>query len=304
MGGRRGTQRWLIGLSVLAALALLASCRSSESTSPADSPGSSGVEAQFDAERAYALVRLQVAAGQRPAGSPQLRKLADELVNLVPEGRFEPIPGEPGLRNVVGAIPGKQPAILIGAHYDTLAKPKGFVGANNGAAGPAVVIEAARALESAQLPPGREIRFVLFDGEEPAGALPDTAAEFYRRGLRGSRAYVQAHPDQTEAMILLDYVGHKGIELNREESSTPWLWRRLEEAARKVGASHVFGDEVSAAILDDHTPFRRAGVPAIDLIDWRYPGQTLADGLDRISAQSLGAVGDTVVQLATELRAE
>jgi glutaminyl-peptide cyclotransferase len=301
MGSRRGTREWLI---VLAALALLAGCGSSESSPPSDTTGAPADAAQFDAKRAFSLVRLQVAAGQRPAGSPQLRKLANELVNLLPDGQFESVPGQPGLRNLVGAIPGEQPAILIGAHYDTLSKPKGFVGANNGAAGSAVVIEAARALESEDLPAGREIRFVLFDGEEPAGALPETAAEFYRQGLRGSRAYVEAHPDQTEAMVLLDYVGHKGLELNREEGSTAWLWRRLEEAARKVGASYVFGDEVTAAILDDHTPFRRAGVPAIDLIDWRYPGQTLADGLDKISVRSLGAVGDTVVQLATELRAE
>jgi hypothetical protein len=105
-------------------------------------------------------------------------------------------------------------------------------------------------------------------------------------------------------MILLDYVGHKGLILNREESSTPWLWQRLVDAAGKVGASRYFEEEVSAAILDDHTPFLRAGVPAIDLIDWRYPGQSLADGLDRISVASLGAVGDTVVQLAAELQAE
>jgi glutaminyl-peptide cyclotransferase len=299
-GGRRNRQRWLIGLLLLAALSLLAGCGSSSSSeTTAAEPRST-----FDEQAAYELVEQQVEAGQRPAGSPQLRKLADELVKLLPRGEFEPLPGEPGLRNIVGSIPGAKPAIVVGAHYDTLSTPKGFVGANNGAAGTAVVIEVARALESAASAEGREIRFVLFDGEEPEGALPESAAEFYRQGLRGSRAYADAHPDETEAMILLDYVGHKGLKLTREESSTPWLWRRLVEASEKVGAGRYFSNETSAAILDDHTPFLRAGVPAIDLIDWRYPGQTLADGLDKISVESLGAVGDTVVQLATELRAE
>jgi glutaminyl-peptide cyclotransferase len=302
MGERGGIlRRWLVALSLLATLALLAGCggSSSSETTQAEAQASA-----FDEQAAFDLVRQQVEAGQRPAGSPQLRKLADELVKLMPRGEFEPLPGEPGLRNIVGSIPGEKPAIVIGAHYDTLAKPKGFVGANNGAAGSAVVIEAARALEAEAAAGGREIRFVLFDGEEPAGALPETAAEFYRQGLRGSRAYVAAHPDETEAMILLDYVGGKGLKLSREESSTPALWKQLVGAAGKVGASKYFDEEVVAGILDDHTPFLRSGVPAIDLIDWRYPGHSLADDLDKISPQSLGAVGDTVVQLATELRAE
>jgi len=300
MGQRGGVlRRWLVALSLLATLGLIAGCGDSSSSDTAEAEP----KASFDEQAAYELVRQQVEAGQRPAGSPQLRRLADELVKLMPEGRFEPIPGEPGLRNVVGSVPGEKPAIVIGAHYDTLAEPKGFVGANNGAAGSAIVIEAARALAAAPAG-GREIRFVLFDGEEPAGALPESAAEFYRRALRGSRAYVAAHPGETEAMVLLDYVGHKGLHLSREESSNPALWKQLVGAAGKVGASRYFDEEASAAILDDHTPFLRSGVPAIDLIDWRYPGHSLADDLDKISPQSLEAVGETVVQLATELRAE
>jgi glutaminyl-peptide cyclotransferase len=300
MWGETRFRRPRLTALLLAALSLLAGCGDSSSSegTAAESPPA------FDERAAYGLVRTQVEAGQRPAGSPQLRKLADELVKLLPRGEFEPLPGEPGLRNVVGSIPGEKPAIVIGAHYDTLAKPKGFVGANNGAAGTAVVIEAARALDSTVAPEGREIRFVLFDGEEPVGGIPDTAAEFYRQGLRGSRAYVAAHPDEAEAMILLDYVGHKGLKLTREENSTRWLWRRLVEASEKVGTERYFSNETSAAVLDDHVPFLRDGAPAIDLIDWRYSGQTLADRLDKISIESLGAVGDTVVQLAGELRAE
>lgn len=303
-GGTGARWLWLLAVPLLLGLFLLSGCGGSSASDGTTSGSGEAAARGFDAQRAYDLVRQQVEVGQRPAGSPQLRKLADELEKLLPEGRFEPIPGEPGLRNVIGSIPGEKPAIVIGAHYDTLVKPKGFVGANNGAAGTAVVVEASRALAAAPSGDGREIRFVLFDGEEPAGALPDTAEEFYRQGLRGSRAYVAAHPDETEAMILLDYVGHEGLKLNREESSTPWLWQRLVEAAGEVGASRYFAEEVSPAILDDHAPFLRAGVPAIDLIDWRYPGHSLADGLDKISVASLGAVGDTVVQLATELRAE
>ena len=257
----------------------------------------------FDAQRSWDLVRLQVAAGQRPAGSPQLRKLAEKLVKMLPDGRFEPIPGDPGLRNIVGRLPGTKPAIVIGAHYDTLTKPKGFVGANNGAAGSAIVIEVARALEAAAPAPGREIQFVLFDGEEPPAGLPGGGTEFYSEGLRGSRAYVEAHAGDSAAMILLDYVGHRGLLLPREGSSTTSLWEQLLGAARSAGASRFFSAEAGPVIIDDHTPFLRAGVPAVDLIDWRYPGHSRADGLEKISLASLDGVGETVARLALELRA-
>ena len=263
---------------------------------------------RFDSDAAWRLVERQVEVGQRPAGSPQLRKLAEELRPLLPEGRFEPVRGEPGLRNVVGTLPGRRPGIVVGAHYDTLVKPKGFVGANNGAAGTAVVIEAARAVAAAERkladPEGgaREVRFVLFDGEEPAAGLPEESADFYHSGLRGSRAYVAGHPDRTAAMVLLDYVGNKGLKLPREGSSHIELWSRLRAAARRVGAQHVFPPYSADTITDDHTPFLRAGIPAVDLIDWSYPGHDLSDGLDKLSRRSIDAVGESVVELVLRLR--
>src|SRR4051812_8041606 len=212
-----------------------------------------------DSDAAWQLVKRQVDVGQRPAGSPQLRRLAVRLRDELPGGRFERIPGEPRLRNVVGTLPGRRPGIVVGAHYDTLVKPKGFVGANNGAAGTAVVVGVANALARADLARGgREVRFVLFDGEEPAAGLPEESTDFYDTGLRGSRAYVKAHPDDTAAMVLLDYVGNKGLRLPREGTSSIGLWSRLRAAAEHVGARSYFPDSSSDEIVDDHTPFLRA----------------------------------------------
>ena len=221
---------------------------------------------------------------------------------MLPDGHLEPIPGERGLRNVVGTMPGRKPGIVIGAHYDTLVKPKGFVGANNGAAGTAVVVGVARALSRLDLARGgRQVTFVLFDGEEPAAGLPEESRDFYHSGLRGSRAYVKAHPHETGAMVLLDYVGNKGLRLPREGSSSIELWNRLRSAARHVGAQRVFPDSSSEDIVDDHSPFLEAGVPAVDLIDWRYHGHSLSDGLDKLSPASLDAVGETVTELTARL---
>ena len=287
-------------LGAATALLLLAGCGGGAASSTAGkSPN------RFDAARAWQLVERQVAVGQRPAGSRRLRRLATELRPLLPSGRFEAIPGEPALRNVVGALPGVRPAIVLGAHYDTLASPPGFVGANNGAAGTAVVIEASRALR--HMPAGlgaREVRFVLFDGEEPPGRLPEEGPNFYAEGLRGSRAYAAAHPGQTEAMILLDYVGNRGLLLPREASSSESLWSRLLIAAETAGAARFFSAQTGPEIVDDHTPFLRQGVPAVDLIDWRYPGHSRADRLGRLSRRSLDGVGETVVRLVGELREE
>ena len=259
--------------------------------------------ASFDTAAAWHLIQLQLNYGQRPAGSPQLRALAERLRPLLPRGRFEPVPGQPGLRNIVGTLPGRRPGIVLGAHYDTLAAPPGAVGANNGAAGTAIVIEVARALARVKRAAGdREVRFVLFDGEEPPDATPEQTPDFYDTALRGSRAYVAAHPGRTVAMILLDWVAGKRLRIPREGSSTPALWARLRRAARSAGALHFFPAGTGPAYLDDHSPFLRAGVPAIDLIDPSYPGHDTGDTIDKLARQSVTGVGRTIVALATSLR--
>jgi hypothetical protein len=257
---------------------------------------------RFDAGHAWKLVELQLAHGQRPAGSAQLRRLAVQLRHRLPGGHFEPIPGEPGLRNVVGTIAGKRPGLVIGAHYDTLVKPVGFMGANNGAAGSAIVVELGRALARLKRPAdAREIRLVLFDGEEPAAGLPEESSDFYNEGLRGSRAYVRAHKDRTDAMVLLDYVGNKNLRLPREGSSTKELWDDVRAAARTVGVARTFPEDTQTTLLDDHTPFLREGIPAVDLIDWSYPGHDASDTIDKLSRGSLDAVGETMVELVRRI---
>jgi glutaminyl-peptide cyclotransferase len=254
---------------------------------------------QFDAPRAFALIRRELSYGQRPAGSPQLRRLAEVLRRALPNGHFEPVPGHPGLRNVVGSLDGREPAIVVGAHYDSEYHPKGFVGANDSAAGTAAVVELARDLRSTS---GREVRFVLFDGEEEGPGCPNS--RFVTCALRGSRAYVAAHPREVGQMVLLDYIANQGVRLPREGSSTPALWARVRAAATEVGVGAVFPPTGQVTIYDDHTPFLRAGIPAVDLIDFSYRyADGLQDTIDKLSVESLDAVGETVFALVSELRA-
>jgi hypothetical protein len=249
---------------------------------------------RFDAGRAMRLVRMQLAVGQRPGGSPQLRRLAVRLKALLPAGRFEDVPGHPGLRNIVGELPGRGAPVVLAAHYDTETNPKGFVGANDSAGGTAAVLEAARALRQARRPASAPpIRFVLFDGEEEAAPTQD----FYRDALRGSKAYAAAHAKELRALLLLDYIANAGLSLPRESSSTAMLWERVRAAARRVGVGRVFPATFNTAIVDDHTPFLRAGTPAVDFIDWSYRYRdSLQDTYDKLSPRSLDAVGETVVE--------
>jgi glutaminyl-peptide cyclotransferase len=291
-----------VSVAVLVAAGVAVAAVVKGDSEPQGHPAATARADRFDADRAWKLVELQLSHGQRPAGSPQLRRLAAQLRPRLPGGRFEPIPGEPGLRNVVGTIPGKRPGLVIGAHYDTLVKPEGFVGANNGAAGSAIVVELGRALQRLKRPTGaREVRLVLFDGEEPAAGLPEESQNFYRDGLRGSKAYVKAHKDRTRAMVLLDYVGNKNLRLPREASSTKELWDDVRAAARAVGVARTFPDDMQTTIVDDHTPFLRQGIPAVDLIDWSYPGHDLSDTIDKLSRRSLDAVGETMVELVRRM---
>ncbi len=254
-------------------------------------PGRPKVD-RFDAPAAFGLLREQVALGPRPAGSQASRRLAERLRALLPGGRFEPVPG--GLRNVVGAVRGRDPRrrVVVGAHYDTKDLP-GFVGANDGASGTAVAVQLARTLKPRQV--GPTVVFVLFDGEESPRGTSDI--QFESKGLRGSKAIAPKLRD-AEAMVLLDFVGDRELSLPREANSDEALWERLRAAARRVGAASTFPARRTGAITDDHVPFLQQDVPSIDLIDFDFRCfHKPCDDLSAVSEQSLDKAGEAVLEL-------
>jgi glutaminyl-peptide cyclotransferase len=248
---------------------------------------------RFDGGAAFGLLREQVELGPRPAGSEASQRLAERLRSLLPQGRFQDVPG--GLRNVIGTVRGRDPGyVVVGAHYDTKDIP-GFVGANDGASGTAIVTQLARTIRR----PRHTIQFVLFDGEESPRGTSD--ADFEEEGLRGSRVAARAFRD-ARAMVLLDFVGDRRLSIPREANSRPGLWRRLRAAAQRVGASRVFPAETSGPVLDDHVPFLRVGVPAIDLIDFGFGCfHRRCDDLSAVSERSVDAVGESVYELVRTL---
>lgn len=243
-------------------------------------------------------VRLQVAYGPRPAGSPASRRLAVRLRAALPHGRYQTVPG--GLRNVIGTVRGRDPrhVVVVGAHYDTKDIP-GFVGAIDSGSGTAIVVQLARTIRPRQLRP--TVVFALFDGEESPRGTPDTEEAFRRTALRGSKVAARVYR-HAEAMVLLDFVGNRHLTLPREALSDKGLWARMRDAARRVAHARAFPPRATYAISDDHLPFLQQGVPSIDLIDFAFPcWHRRCDNLSQVSQQSLDATGESVLELLLTL---
>jgi hypothetical protein len=251
---------------------------------------------RFDSAKAWKALEYQVALGPRPAGSNASRKLAAYIKRRVPNGRYQRVPG--GLRNVVGKVPGRSSGrvVLVGAHYDTK-DIEGFVGANDGASGTAVVLRLAREIEPRTIRP--TLLFVFFDGEESPA---DADGEFAEEGLRGSKVAARRFAGRVDRMVLLDFVGDKDLSIPRERNSTPRLWARLRSAAERAGTADTFPAGTAGAILDDHIPFLERGVPAIDLIDFDFDcWHETCDDLSAVSEDSLDRVGETMMALLPRL---
>lgn len=265
----------------------------------------------FDGPRAFGHLERMVAIGPRPAGSPALRQtrayITRQLAALgltVQEQSFtESTPiGRVEMVNLIVRLNGERPdRILLAGHYDTkLMANATFAGANDGGSSAALLIELARVLASR--PRTLTYEFIWFDGEEAfCTGWTDCGTSSSPDNTYGSRHYVAAARaagalSQLRALVLVDMVGDRRLEIRRDTNSTPWLVDLFWDAARRLGHGNVFV-EATTTIDDDHVPFLKAGVPAIDIIDLDYPAwHTPADTLDQVSADSLQIVGDVVLE--------
>jgi glutaminyl-peptide cyclotransferase len=290
----------LIAIAVpVVVIAVLGVLLAAGAFSDEEHPGTGTARANlFDGPAAWRILKMQVRLGPRPAGSTPSRRLAERLRRMLPNGRFQPVPG--GLRNVVGTVPGRDPGryVVVGAHYDTKEIP-GFVGANDGAGGTAAVVQLARQLKPRTI--GPTVQFVLFDGEESPG--PSEDIDFEDKGLRGSKVAAKEFKD-AEAMILLDFVADRKLSIPHEGSSDPPLWAKLRQAAERAGVASYFPDKEGQEIIDDQTPFLDGqGIPSIDVIDFDFPcWHKSCDNLSAVSERSLDASGEAVAGLLRTLR--
>lgn len=289
---------------LLCAFALVVGCK----PEPVELPS-------FDGQRAFTEVEALVEFSPRDAGTPEGWKAADHIfkrlerfgvaaeidtfVDMTPEG-------EKTFRNVIGRIPGRTDEwIILGSHFDTMPGIDNFQGANDSGSSTGVLLEIARIC--AGLTPEVGILLAFFDGEE--GIAHYAPGD----GLHGSRRMAAqlrtagAHK-QIKAMVLLDMVGDRDLHFTIPYNSSRALVKEVFDAAHTIGHRDRFSLSRSI-ITDDHVPFLDIGIPAIDLIDFRFgsePGlndywHTEADNLENISAESLQITGDITLALLERL---
>jgi Zn-dependent M28 family amino/carboxypeptidase len=113
--------------------------------------------------------------------------------------------------------------------------------------------------------------------------------------ILGSRAFVEELKYKPQAVVIVDMIGDADLNIYMEKNSDPTLRAEIWATAAQLGYRKNFIPEEKYPMLDDHTPFLEAGIPAVDLIDFDYPyWHTTQDTPDKVSAQSLKVVGETL----------
>ncbi len=265
--------------------------------------------ASFSGLTALEYTRKATAFGPRPPGSAAIQKLQaflvielrksgcqvteDPFTGATPKG---PLP----MKNILCRFPGTSgKAVVFTGHYDTKLFPgRNFVGANDGGASTGLLMALAQAL--AGQPRKDDVYIVLFDGEEAIGEWSETD------GIHGSRHLAARWAKdgtlrRIKALINVDLIGDANLGILYEANSNRTLMNLVWTVAEDLGYRKYFLDS-RGAIEDDHMPFVRAGVPAIDLIDFDYPAwHTDQDTIDKVSARSLQVVGDVLLGVLKRL---
>ncbi len=264
---------------------------------------------QFDGARALAYTRQYVnTTGPRWIGSPGHAKAEAFLKAQFRHDQLEEdtftttTPAGPmTMHNFIVKFPGKKDGIIILAtHYETNYPLRNihYVGANDGGSTTGLLIEMANYLRG-HTRDGYSVWLVFTDGEEAVKNWSDSDSVYGSKHLAAKWA-ADGTLKRIKAFILADMLGDKDLDVQRDLNSTPWLEDLVDKAAREYGWQSFFFQR-STYDEDDHIPFVHRGVPCADLIDLDYGynnayWHTAEDTLDKISAQSLTIVGDTILE--------
>lgn len=313
----------ILGLAALGAL-VLGSCSGNQAASGQTAGAPAGQAAAqneappaastggFDGQRAYRHVADLVAIGPRSAGTEGGRRAQEYIVRqlegfgcTVEQASFRastPV-GMVEMKNIIAKVPGTSPDILLfTTHYDTK-RMANFVGADDGGSSSGVMLELARSV--CRRRNALTVWIAFFDGEEAFNrdwADPDNT---YGSRELAARMALSGELGRVRAMVLADLVGNRRLRLKRESQSTPWLTDLVWSTAEGLGYGGVFVSETQTA-LDDHVPFLRRGVAAVDIIDLDHPQDDgywheVSDTLDKVSARSLAVVGHVLIETLPQL---
>jgi glutaminyl-peptide cyclotransferase len=291
------------------------SAKPQPSAPPAVIPGA----VAFNGDRAMEHVQKQVEFGPRPPGTPELARtrayIIDQLTSYglkISKDEFHASTpqGDKAMVNVTAELPGESNnVIIVSSHYDSkYFKNMRFVGANDPGASVGALLELARVMAANNPKPKVTYWFVFFDGEEAfCEGWEDCGKPGAPDNTYGSRRFVSQLRAANElgrvrALILLDMMGFKNLELGRDTMSTKWLQDSVWQSGRELGYGNIFVDRDEGVGGDDHEPFLRAGIDSLDLIqlsNYRSGNteywHTAEDTLDKISGKSLKIVGDVLL---------
>ena len=110
-----------------------------------------------------------------------------------------------------------------------------------------------------------------------------------------TRSFTEQLTSAPQAVVVVDMIGDKDLNIYYERNSSPGIMRSIWDEAAKNGFQNQFIPTYRFSMEDDHTPFIEKGIPAVDIIDFNYiPWHTTQDTMDKISSESLYAVGTTL----------
>lgn len=270
----------------------------------------------FDGAKAYQQVAKLVSFGPRPPASDAIHRTQDYIHSqltgfgcTVDEDSFSaqtPI-GSVAMKNIVAKVPGTGPGIiLLLTHYDTL-RLDGFVGAEDGGSSSGLLLEMARVL-CREKPRASAVWIAFLDGEEAQMVKNGVAQWSDEDSVYGSRELaarmaISGKLKSVRAVILADMIGQYNLRIERETNSTRSLTDFVWNIASRLGYGNIFVSQ-QGTVEDDHLPFLKRDVPAVDIIDldgYQY-WHTTQDTLDKVSAASLAAVGHVILTTVQELQ--
>jgi glutaminyl-peptide cyclotransferase len=271
---------------------------------------------EFNGQSAFPYIQQQVAFGPRVPGTPAHEQMADWLDSLLRQRaetllvqRWNHVTAAHDslrLRNFIARYkPAATQRLLFLAHWDSrpvsdspLSKDSSHavMGANDGGSGVALLLGVADVLK--RTPPAIGVDLLFVDGEDYGDFTKDPADV-----LIGSR-YYGAHqlpgPPPLYA-VLFDLVADKDLQIYQEGNSligAPEVVELVWDTAKDLGYGGYFISSPKHTLIDDHLELQKAGIRAIDVVDFDYPAwHTPFDTIDKVSAASLQIVGDVAVAL-------
>lgn len=274
----------------------------------------------FNGTAAYAYAKTQVDFGPRVPGTPAARKAGDWIIAqmraradtvIVQSWTHTTATGKKlPMRNVLARFrPEMTDRVLYVTHWDSrpvsdfasdsAQRKLPVPGANDGASGVGLFVALGDVLKTTRPTVGVDLLFV--DGEDYGQFGPPEVDV-----LIGSKYFAQHMPSADYRPlygVVWDMIGDADLRLPYEMNSfeqAPEVVAKVWQMAAEMGHGNIFVQESGGATTDDHIPLLKAGLRVIDVIDLSYPAHhTPEDTMDKISARSLGIVGDVATALVT-----